>query len=72
MVNSSHHQAVGKIGKGLRVAATAPDGIIEAIESINHKFVIGVEWHPEYLNPNDLDLNLFKGLIEAIAKLERF
>ncbi len=72
MVNSSHHQAVGKIGEGLRVAATAPDGIIEAIESINHKFVIGVEWHPEYLNPNDLDLNLFKGLIEATAKPKKF
>lgn len=65
MVNSTHHQAVGKLGTGLQVTAIAPDGIIEAIESINHQFVLGVEWHPEYLNPNGLDLNIFKGLIGA-------
>ncbi len=51
---------------------TASAGFFSQSGTINHKFVIGVEWHPEYLNPNDLDLNLFKGLIEAIAKLERF
>ncbi len=66
MVNSTHHQAVGKLGNGLIVSATAPDGIIEAIESISHRFVMGVEWHPEYLNPNNLDSNIFKALIQAI------
>jgi putative glutamine amidotransferase len=65
MVNSTHHQAVDKLGNGLIISASAPDGIIEAIESLNHKFVIGVEWHPEYLNSNNLDLKLFKGLIDA-------
>lgn len=45
-VNSSHHQAVKKMGKGLRMAATSPDGLIEAIEAENG-FVIGVQWHPE-------------------------
>lgn len=64
MVNSTHHQAIGKVGNGLLVSAIAPDGIIEAIESTTHKFVVGVEWHPEYLN-SDLDLNLFKRLVEA-------
>lgn len=67
MVNSTHHQAVDKLGTGLQISALAPDGIIEAIESINHKFVLGVEWHPEYLNSN-LDLNIFKGLIAACRK----
>ena len=46
-VNSLHHQAVGTPGPHLRVAATAPDGIIEAIESSEHKPVVGVQWHPE-------------------------
>lgn len=67
MVNSTHHQAVDTVGKGLKVSAIAPDGIIEAIESVNHKFVLGVEWHPEYLN-SALDFNIFKGLIEAAGK----
>ena len=65
MVNSSHHQAVSTVGNGLIVSAVARDGIIEAIESINHEFVIGVEWHPEYLISNGLDLNLFEGLVAA-------
>jgi putative glutamine amidotransferase len=62
MVNSTHHQAVCSVGQGLIVSATASDNIIEAIESQNHRFVVGVEWHPEYLN-TELDLNLFKNLI---------
>jgi len=65
-VNSTHHQAVKDLGKGLIVSATAPDGIIEAIESKAHKYAIGVEWHPEYLN-SELDFNLFKSLVEVSA-----
>lgn len=68
MVNSTHHQAVWQVGEGMIVSATAADGIIEAIESINHKFIIGVEWHPEYLNDNGLDGELFKALIEATQR----
>ncbi|NMA60405.1 MAG: gamma-glutamyl-gamma-aminobutyrate hydrolase family protein [Firmicutes bacterium] len=48
-VNSYHHQAVGSLGKGLRVVATAPDGVIEAVESGEHRFVLGVQWHPELM-----------------------
>ncbi|WP_341793822.1 MULTISPECIES: gamma-glutamyl-gamma-aminobutyrate hydrolase family protein [unclassified Rickettsia] len=65
MVNSTHHQAIDRVGNGLVVSAKANDGIIEAIELQNHKFVIGAQWHPEYLNDNDVDLNLFKELIKA-------
>ncbi len=64
MVNSTHHQAIDKLGSGLVISARAPDGIVEAIEIPNHKFFIGVEWHPEYLN-SELDRNLFKNLIAA-------
>ena len=50
-VNTSHHQAVKELGKGLIVAAVADDGIIEGIESTRHAFVLGVQWHPEVLAP---------------------
>ena len=46
-VNSRHHQSVGRLGRGLRTAATASDGVIEAIESSAGGYCIGVQWHPE-------------------------
>lgn len=47
-VNSTHHQAIGVPGDGLVVSARSPtDGIIEGIESPGHRFVVGVQWHPE-------------------------
>lgn len=48
-VNSYHHQSIGKVGKGLRIVASAPDGVIEAVESTEHRFVLGVQWHPELM-----------------------
>jgi putative glutamine amidotransferase len=48
-VNTTHHQAVKELGKGLVVNAVADDGIIEGIESIRHSFILGVQWHPEVL-----------------------
>jgi putative glutamine amidotransferase len=48
MVNSTHHQSVSKVGEGLVVAATAPDGVIEAIET-RDGLVVGVQWHPELM-----------------------
>ena len=48
-VNSFHHQAVSDPGDKFRVVATAPDGVIEAIESTEFKSIIGVQWHPECL-----------------------
>ncbi len=50
-VNTTHHQAVKQLGKGLIVDAVADDGVIEGIESVRHTFVIGVQWHPEVLAP---------------------
>jgi putative glutamine amidotransferase len=46
--NSSHHQAAKNAGKGLKIAARASDGIIEAIEKDDHPFCLGVQWHPEF------------------------
>ena len=50
-VNTSHHQAVKRLGRGLIVNAVADDGVIEGIESTKHGFVLGVQWHPEVLAP---------------------
>ncbi len=48
-VNSLHHQAVKKVGKGLRIAARAEDGVVEAVESedMARHWLVGVQWHPE-------------------------
>lgn len=48
MVNTSHNYSVIKVGEGLRVVATADDGVVEAIED-NSRNVMGVQFHPEYL-----------------------
>lgn len=46
-VNSRHHQAVARVGRGLVVSATSPDGVIEGIEAPGADFCVGVQWHPE-------------------------
>jgi putative glutamine amidotransferase len=46
-VNSFHHQAVERLAPGFVVSAYASDGIIEAVESVEHPFALGVQWHPE-------------------------
>ena len=50
-VNTTHHQAVKQLGRGLIINAVAADGVIEGIESTEHSFVLGVQWHPEVLAP---------------------
>jgi putative glutamine amidotransferase len=65
-VNSAHHQAVKEIGPGVRVNATAPDGVIEGIEDTRRRFCIGVEWHPEYaISPGDGQI--FDAFVRAAA-----
>lgn len=46
-VRSYHHQAVKKVGSGMTVSATSPDGIVEGIESSGNSYVLGIQWHPE-------------------------
>ena len=52
-VNSFHHQAVKALGEGLRVVATAEDGVVEAAEMPDYPFVITVQWHPEAMDEDD-------------------
>lgn len=55
-VNSFHHQAVKDCGSHLHVVATAPDGVIEAVESTEQKAFMGVQWHPEWMGGEGLKL----------------
>jgi len=58
-INSMHHQGIKRLGYGLRVVATAPDGLPEALECPALPFVLGVQWHPEELaktDPHSADL----------------
>lgn len=66
LVNSRHHQAVRQIAPAFRVSALANDGIIEAIESREHPFALGVQWHPENMAAvHDADsLKLYQGFID--------
>ena len=61
-VNSFHHQAVKDCGSHLHVVATAPDGVIEAVESTEQKALMGVQWHPEWMG--DEGLKLFEWLMQ--------
>jgi putative glutamine amidotransferase len=70
-VNSWHHQSVLEPGRGLRVTARAPDGVIEAVEWIeNSNWVVGVQWHPERMPEDSLAQALFRELVTA-AQLAR-
>lgn len=64
-VNSSHHQSVREAGRGLRVAAKAPDGVIEAVEDPQHPFYVGVQWHPEDMAGERSATKLFETFVEA-------
>jgi len=64
-VVSRHHQAVKSLGGGLRVAAAAPDGVIEAAEDPSCAFLLGVQWHPEE-NPRGVEeMALFRAFARA-------
>ena len=65
-VNSWHHQAVDAPGKGLRIAARGADGVLEATETENpERFLIGVQWHPEKMMPDERQGRLLKAFVEA-------
>lgn len=65
-VNSLHHQAVDQIGVGLRPVAWSPDGVVEAIESVDRP-QLGVQWHPELLTARFEQAQLFGWLVSTAA-----
>jgi putative glutamine amidotransferase len=72
-VNSMHHQAIDRLGFGLREVAWSPDGVIEGVELPgDDHFVLGVQWHPEELVGHDQAArNLFTALVEAARQQRR-
>ena len=74
VVNSEHRRAVQRVAKGFRVSAMALDGVTEAIEwEKDEWYAVGVQWQPASSTASGLDIQLFRGLIEAcrrILKLE--
>lgn len=67
-VNSFHHQACSRLGRGLVITAKSPDGLVEGIESPRHRFMIGVQWHPERMPDDTRQRNLFRALVSEARK----
>jgi putative glutamine amidotransferase len=67
-VNSRHHQAVERVGTGLRVTArSTPDGVIEALERNDRRFALAVQWHPEdQVRRDPSQMKLFEAFAEAL------
>jgi putative glutamine amidotransferase len=64
-VNSRHHQAVKHLAEGFEVTATAPDGIVEAIEHRTLPFCLAVQWHPENFWRTGEFRELFEGFVDV-------
>ncbi|WP_458526899.1 gamma-glutamyl-gamma-aminobutyrate hydrolase family protein [Onishia taeanensis] len=66
-INSLHHQAVQDAGRGIEIVARDRDGLVQGIESREHDFLIGVQWHPEWLIFNRPQQRLIRALVDAAA-----
>jgi putative glutamine amidotransferase len=72
-VNSEHRRAIHRLARGFRVSARALDGVIEAIEAESESwFALGVQWQPASATASGLDIQLFRGLVEACQRRGRF
>jgi putative glutamine amidotransferase len=69
-VNSRHHQAIKRLAPGFQASATAPDGVIEAIENPSDGFCLGVQWHPENFWRTGEFRPIFEGFLEAAQNSE--
>lgn len=66
--NSSHKQAVNRLGQNLRITAVAPDGVIEGTEDPSFPFFVGVQWHPERQHDEPDHLAIFHALVNAAKR----
>jgi putative glutamine amidotransferase len=72
VVNSEHRRGVERVARGFRVSARALDGVIEAIETEGDRwFALGVQWHPAAGSASGLDIQLFRGLVDACRERSR-
>lgn len=65
LVNALHHQAVERVGKGMRVVARDATGVVQAIERPGERLCLGVQWHPEYIPQQRAQRLLFEALVHA-------
>jgi gamma-glutamyl-gamma-aminobutyrate hydrolase PuuD len=66
VVNSEHRQAIQRVAPGFKISGTALDGVIEAIESTSETwFALGVQWQPASASASGLDIQVFRGLVDA-------
>ena len=66
---SGHHQAIKKLASDLKISATAPDGVIEAVEHKSASWMLGVQWHPEITAENDVtQQRLFDALVQEATR----
>ena len=70
-VRSYHHQSVKDPGKGLKVSARAPDGIVEGIESVEQRYILGIQWHPER-EDTEFSYRIFKWFIKECTLRENW
>ena len=68
-INSLHNQAIDRVGEKLRVSARDLDNLVQAIEDPSRDFLIGVQWHPEFLLYQSAQRRLFKALINNSSQL---
>jgi putative glutamine amidotransferase len=66
-VPSTHHQVVKELGRGLRISARSPDGLVEGIEMPEYPKVIGIQWHPEKDPRSEASRRLLRGLVQMAA-----
>ena len=67
-VNALHSQAIDRLGERLRICAVEANGIVQAIESRDEHFIVGVQWHPEYLPQRGSQRALFRSLVHAAGQ----
>lgn len=70
-INSLHHQAVHRLGQGLRTVARDADGITQGIEASGAGFIIGVQWHPEYLPQHRAQRRLIAALVRRAGQFRQ-
>ena len=69
VVRSGHHQAVARVGEGLRVIARAHDGVVEGTERVDRGWIVGVQWHPEDSDgPADDRRAIFRAIVEEARR----